>query len=255
MAENKSIEDQRSYFVAKSNDIIQRSRFSMSTQQQKIMMYLISKIKPGDDGSEHYPLSVGEFCRVCNIDHDSGTNYAEVKAAIKEIADKSVWFKRPDGKEILLRWIDRVIIDKNDNVMDISFHRDMLPFLLDLKERYTQYSLENILPMKSKYGLRLYELLKSYEYSGGKITIAIDELKKRMDCQNYTQNPDFIRRALDVAVDDINYCSDLAVEYTARKTNGSRAYTQIEFSIHKPDDVEWALRHSRKRRALGRKKG
>ncbi len=38
----------RNYKVVKSNDLIQKSRFNLSLQEQKIILYLISKVKPED---------------------------------------------------------------------------------------------------------------------------------------------------------------------------------------------------------------
>lgn len=37
---------------------------------------------------------------------------------------------------------------------------DLKPFLLQLKEHYTQYTLDNIMAMKSTYSIRIFELLQ-----------------------------------------------------------------------------------------------
>ncbi|RUM58731.1 MAG: hypothetical protein DSY59_00860 [Persephonella sp.] len=36
-------------------------------------------------------------------------------------------------------------------------------FLFELKSKFLTYHLKNIMPMSSKYAIRLYELLKQYE--------------------------------------------------------------------------------------------
>lgn len=245
-----SIIKQQSYFVVKSNKIIQKSRFSMTIQQQKVMLYLISKIRPQDDETRYYQITIRDFCKVCNIDYDNGQNYINVKKAIKDIADKSMWLTLPSGKEILLRWLNRVEIDKAGGVINVSFHEDMMPFLLDLQERYTQYSLELVLPMKSKYGIRLYELLKSYSFMEKNITFTIDELKTRMDCDKYKRFPDFRRYALEKAVEDINTYSDLAVSYVLRKSEGSRSYTKITFRIDEAEGIDNIARRLRRNKEL-----
>ena len=245
-----SIIKQQSYFVVKSNKIIQKSRFSMSVQQQKVMLYLISKIRPQDDETRYYQITIRDFCKVCNIDYDNGQNYINVKKAIKEIADKSMWLTLPSGREVLLRWLNRVEIDKAGGVINVSFHEDMMPFLLDLQEKYTQYSLELVLPMKSKYGIRLYELLKSYSFMDKNITFTIDELKTRMDCDKYKRFPDFRRYALEKAVEDINTFSDLSVSYSLRKSEGSRSYTKITFRIDEAEGIDNIVRRMRRNKEL-----
>lgn len=76
--------------IIKANELIQKSRFSLSLQQQKIVLYLISQFTPYDEDFKLYNFSIAEFCRVCGITLDSGKNYSDLKAAIKEIADKSI---------------------------------------------------------------------------------------------------------------------------------------------------------------------
>ena len=80
--------------VVKANDLIQKSRFSLSLQQQKIVLYLISQIKPYDEDFKVYSFDIKEFCKVCGIDSDGGKTYAELKEQIKAIRDKSLFGDR-----------------------------------------------------------------------------------------------------------------------------------------------------------------
>ena len=244
------IPDQQTYFVAKSNELIQQSRYSMTVQQNKIMLYLISKIKPMDIGDEVYSVSVRDFCKVCNIDYNSGKNYEDAKKAIKAIADKSVWVRQADGSEVLLRWLNRVKLNRETNGFEITFHEDMLPYLYDLQSRYTRYCFDNVLTMKSKYGIRLYELLKSYQFSNNEISFTVEELKKRLDAEGYKRYPDFRRFVLEKAIEDINECSDIAVSYTPCSSSNKRGTNYITFTIKEPDCLEDKLRETRKKRKL-----
>ena len=101
-----ALKELRGKTVVKANELIQKSRFNLSLQQQKIVLYLISQITPYDEDFKLYEFSISEFCRVCGIDETSGKNYQDLKAAIKEIADKSLWITLED-EETLLRWIEK----------------------------------------------------------------------------------------------------------------------------------------------------
>lgn len=57
----------------------QKSRSSMTIQQNKIILYLISKIKPEDTGKENYIISIPEFCEVCKISYENGKNQTDIK--------------------------------------------------------------------------------------------------------------------------------------------------------------------------------
>ena len=75
MDNNKNtISSQRDAMVVKSNDLIQRSRFHLTLQQQKIVLYLISHITPYDDEFKLYDFDIADFCKVCGIDYTSGKN-------------------------------------------------------------------------------------------------------------------------------------------------------------------------------------
>lgn len=250
-----TVKEQQTFFVAKSNELIQKSRFSMSVQQNRIMLYLISKIRPNDFGNETYIISIREFCKVCNIDFDSGKNHADAKRALKAIADKSVWVRQDNGDEILLRWLNRVRLNRETNCFEVSFHEDMLPYLYDLQSRYTRYSLDNVLTMKSKYGIRLYELLKSYQFLKEQISFTVEELKKRLDAEKYSRYPDFRRYVLEKAVEDINECSDIEVSYTPVKSLNKRGIDYITFTVRQPLFREAYQRKAEKARKLTKVSG
>ena len=222
----------------------------MALQQYKLLLFIISKIKPSDPEGQKYTFSIGDYCRVCGIDHSNGQNYIDLKSALKDLADKSMWMETPDGKqEILLRWLNRITLNKHSGTVEVEFHPDMFPYLLDLQARYTQYKLECVLAMRSKYSVRLYELLKSYEHMETMIYFSIADLKKRIDCEKYPRFPDFRRYALDKAVDDINRYSDIKVMYRLDK-EGTRAYTKISFYIHTPTGRDALVQRVNRRHSL-----
>ena len=208
--------EQRDKLVVKANELIQKSRFNLSLQQQKIVLYFISQIMPQDDDFKLYSFTIPEFCRVCGITVESGKNYQDVKNAIKEIADKSLWIRLPNGKSTLVRWIEKPYIDDKSGVIDIRLDADMKPYLLQLKENFTEYEIIYTLHFKSKYSIRLYELCKSIHYNDLEEyhrRYSIEELRQLLGAESYTVFKDFRRRVLEPAIDEINEYSDKEVNY------------------------------------------
>lgn len=203
--------------VVKANDLIQKSRFDLSLLQQKIVLYLISQIKPWDEDFTLYEFSIREFCKVCDIEQKSGRNYTMLKEAIKEIADKSLWVTLENGKETLLRWIEKPYIDERSGTLQIRLDKDMKPYLLQLQENFTRYELFWTLQFKRKYSVRLYELAKSIHYNEldcYEREYDLQELKRLMDATTYKTWQHFEARALAPAVEEINEFSDKIIEYT-----------------------------------------
>lgn len=225
----------RSYKVVKSNDLVQKARFNLSLQEQKIILYLISKIKPDDIELKDYSFEIAEFCKVCGMDLDSGGNYKYIKDTIKSLSDKSVWLSVSDREEILLRWIYTAKIEKKSGMISIGISDDIKPYLLQLKDKFTQYELFYTLAMKSQYSIRIYELLKSYEYLGSH-TFCIEDLKRRLVAEKYSRFADFKRKVLDIAVREINKLSDLNVIYSLEKTG--RKFTKVAFNVKLKKDID-----------------
>lgn len=225
--------------VVKANELIQKSRFSLSLQQQKVVLYLISQITPFDEDFKLYEFSIVEFCKVCGIDYDSGKNYADLKAAIKEIADKSVWIRLANGKQTLVRWIEKPYIDDNSGLIQIKLDADMKPYLLQLKENFTQYELLWTLNFKSKYTIRLYELVKSIHYhelDTYSRDFTLEELRGMLGAETYKTYQTFKVRVLEPSIEEVNQYSDKNVSFEPIK-NG-RAVSKIRLTISTKDTVD-----------------
>jgi len=218
----------REYRIVKHNQIIQRSRYALSTQEQKIVLYLITKIRPDDTELDLYELKIKDFCEVCGIDETSGKNYWDLKKAVKGLADKSIWVTLDNGLETIVRWIERPYIDRKSGTIKIKLDELMRPYLLQLKEHFTAYNLYYTLAMKSKYSIRIYELLKSYE-NLSECEFEIEELKKMLSAEKYGMYKDFRVKVIDIAVREINDFSDISIAYRIQK-KGKKA-DKIRFKV------------------------
>ena len=231
---NNELSQLRDYKVVKSNELIQKSRFDLSTQEQKIILYLISKIRPEDTELHEYEFSIVEFCKICGIDYANGKNYGNIKKTIKSLNDKSIWVTLKDGGETTIRWIERPYINKNSGAIKIKLDELMKPYLLQLQEKFTQYELIYTLPMKSQYAIRFYELLKSYEWKKT-VSMEIEDLKRMLKAEHYTRFYDFKKKVLEIALKEIDDYTDLKVEYTLKKKG--KQFTGIVFQIGTKQDL------------------
>lgn len=219
---------ERSYYVVKANNLITKSRYSLSLQQQKVLLFLISQIKPEDDYNTIYELKISDFSTVCGYVEDSGYYYQSIKDDIKKLRDLSFWIEVDKDKEILLSWLNMVELNKNSGTIRISFHYSVSPYLFALREQYTQYNLYNVLCLTHKYSIRLYEYLSSMRYKGI-FEVSIDELRKRIDAENYSVFGNFNLRVLKPSIDDINDYTNLNIEYKFRKKGKAVSHIIFKF--------------------------
>lgn len=233
----ENIQSERHYSIVKSNKLIQQTRYNLSTTEQKIILYLLTKIKPEDHELQMYEFQIRTFCDVCGINY-SGKNYTDLKSAVKKLADKSLWVKTDDGGEALLRWLDDPYIEAKRGTLQVRIGTHMRPYLLNLKEHFTKYEIYYILAMKSQYSIRVYELLKSYEYQR-KIKFEILDFKKLIGAEKYKRHADFTRFVLNTALKEINEFGDIYVNCDMKKEG--RAYKYITFIIRPKEEMNERL--------------
>lgn len=247
----------RDYYVVQHNDLVQKQRYtldrnagsSLSATEEKVLAYMISQIKPEATALEPITLDIKTFCEVCGLARGSTDNcYPFVKAAIEKLAGRVMWLSdRERGAETTVRYIDRAIMYKGSGKVQIRLDEMLGPYLLNLAGNYFQFSYHNILAMKSKYGIRLYKLLKSYYFMYPRVRFSIEDLKMNLDAATYGQFKHFKEKVVTPALRDINTYSDLVVTVEYIKTG--RSFTHIVFSmkdLEKPKSPE-AMKEAQRR--------
>ena len=241
--ENLIIEERKGYLVVKANELIQKNRFELSLPEQKTIAFICSMIKPKslkeDDLQLNYDFNIRDYCKVCGLDYNNGNNYADIKAILKKLSDRSMWLDDGDG-EVLVRWLAKVRTNKRSGLAKIEIDRDLAPYLFDLGQRFTQYQLNNILAMKSAFSVRIYELMKSYSFQKSK-TFDIDELKYLLMVENvksYNNFKDFRIYVLEKAQQEINELADINIYY--EPIFKGRKVVKVKFTIKEKSALERA---------------
>lgn len=238
MSRQKTLADREQY-VVKANDLIRRTRYTLTAQQQKIVLFAISKIKPEDDIDTEYTFDINELANACGMKiRDGGSYYDRIKEDL-DILTSRQWCTMPDGAERTISWIGDAEIIKNDAKVTITFNKYMQPYLFDLKEKYTQYRLQNVLVFRGKYAIRLYEIMRSYTTQRAleddiekDITITLEDLRYLLDTRSYKYWGDFERFILRPAIKEINErAEDIHVEYEPMRGDHTRSIEKINFII------------------------
>lgn len=224
------VEKSREYKVVKHNDLIQKARYNLSVNQQKLIAYVISLIKPTDKDLMRYELSVADFCELCGIDREHF--YTEFKNIMLDLDSKS-FLVETEEKIFNFRWFSEFEYIKGKGKVIVQLNSNLKRYLLDLYGHYTQYELYNILAIKGKYAIRVYELFQSYfnsksSKSAEKI-VSLADLKKLLLAENYDDYRAFRRRVLEPSILEINDYTDLTVVYQPIRTG--KQITDIKFII------------------------
>jgi plasmid replication initiation protein len=152
------------------HNALSRSIQNLSATAKKLTAMAMSLL-PADLSSRTASFSIPEFCHALGIKH-GGNQYALIKAAASECMNAKISIEQATAKGKKnwkgYTWFTYSEVDEASGVCTMTFSEDLAGVLLELKRVYTQINLQDLGKLQSKYGLRIFEMAKSYESLEGK---------------------------------------------------------------------------------------
>lgn len=218
----------RNYIVKKSNYFIMNCNYDLSLEEQKIILTLASMVQPEDEDFKPYKFMISDFMKLINV--NTKTKYIEIPKITKELMKKV--FEINEGDTLIqTAWLSSATYKKGSGIVELEFSPKLKPYMLKLNSMFTQYKLENILTMKSKYSPRIYEILKCNEFKKqGYIELEIEDLRKLLKAENvYPLYANFKQKLLKSTQKELKEKTDISFEFEEIKTG--RKVTALRFYI------------------------
>ena len=235
VSEDTPIKD---YSAVMENNLIE-ARYSLTVEEQRLVLSTIALLDSMETAPSGFPMLKIPKKLIIEATGLHEKNYHVIKTALKRLMQKIIEIEtvEKDGKKRfrLYQWFAKGEYHEGGKFIEVQFHPDLKPYLLALKEKFTDIPLKIVLRLRSKYAIRLYELLRRYKDTGFRID-TIEELREKLGVEKgeYPRFFDFEKRVLIPAVKEINKETDLLVSY--KKIKKGRKIVQIEFTInHNPD--------------------
>lgn len=227
---------ENSKLVVKSNRLIEAS-YRLGMNEQRIILYAICRCREEQKGLfPDLPVTITADAFVKQFPSvDKSNVYGQLKEAMNSLYNRSVMIHDIDpatqkARVRETRWIsEKAYIDGAGHVQ-IVFTSEVIKYMTRLETEFTSYQLEKVGNMTSSYAVRIYELLAQHRDIGNR-TLNMAWLREVLQIapDEYKLTTNFIRKVIEVAVDQINKHSDLTVSYKPQKT--SRAITDFAFKI------------------------
>ena len=226
------------YYVAMANKLIS-GKSSLDVKSAKLIRTTIMQIKKDDTEIYPYEISIKQFAELIDLKSTSDL-YRDVKKTCEELLKQIVVIgDKNDPKKAwkAFQWVS--YCEYRDGYVYIKLNEELKPYLVGLKQYYTQYHLQNILVMKSAYSIRIYELimmeLKNTSPRPGnplEITIMMDVLRRATDTEKkLLKSNDFKKRVIDPAQKEINNLFWLFKISEVRPVKRSRSIVGYTFKI------------------------
>lgn len=232
-------EDNQIY--TKSNVLIQGTIDKMTVKETKLMAVLLSEFKHYYDKNNSCTTTVlnrREFLNYLEI-NTGGMNYQVLDRVLDDFSTKArcKWIDERDNSRNITFYFKNIkyntSISGNTDIV-FEWNDKMTPLLVGMDANYTQMFRKNILSLRSKKAIVLYELLKSYSALDVIRPFTVEELRDRLDMnsKSYDVFTDFYKRGINEPIKEINENTDIEVSVKKIKdSRNKRKIKSLQFTI------------------------
>lgn len=224
--------EQEKLIVTQANKLAEAS-YTMSLEEKRIVVFMVSLVRKDDKDFQIYRIPITDIRDYLGL--STNKLYDDIKRVADALMSRVLHIPEDGGGWLKVGWVSSARYvpkgKKGADVasLDLSFSPELKPYLLQLKEQFSSYALQNVAGLRSFYAIRVYELLNSRR----RLKIAvfeIDELKKILKVEDkYGNYADFRIYVLSLSQRELTEKTDLAFDF--EETRKGRKVTHVTFHI------------------------
>ena len=213
-----------------ANQIV-TARHRLNPRQQQVINWAIAQIARDDSDFLTHTLSVSEFGKLTGS--TSGSIFKEMEGVTTSLLREILETKEPGERSYTrFQWLSRCKYEKGNGTVEIRFHDELKPYLLELRTRFTQLRLERVFRLRSSYSIRFFERIEMQRGLNRLTwTMSLEELRNWLGVEPgaYKFFDLFRANILDVAQRELDARSDWSFSFLTMKTG--RKITGVEFTL------------------------
>jgi plasmid replication initiation protein len=219
--------------VVKDNALIDAS-FNLSLIEQRLMLLAIVEAREVPDLTPNTAIEIAVSDYVHQFKVESNNIYSLIRDAARTLKRREFsYLDRYKGKEAYTtaNWVNKVTYVDSSGLIVLYLSNEVISLISRLSEQFTKYYLEQVADFKSKYSLRLYELLIKWLNAGRTDKYNIDDIRAKLGVgvNEYATMSNFKTNVIEKAIADINKNTDITVSYDQFKKG--RVITDFQFKL------------------------
>ncbi len=223
--------------VEKRNILNEIRKTNMTLQQLRFFSIYLSKINARDLSTRIVRFPLADFQKIMGL---GKMNIQNFRNTVDSLLRNVVHIPTATGGLASFTLFQKCLLDKDEYgswYVEINANDDALPLMFDFKSHYFTYQLWNALQLKSATQIRIYELLKQYEYIG-KREISVSELRELLGISpnEYPRFSNFKMRILDSCQQALAENTDICFTYERGKVGERGKWLTIIFHIKKNEN-------------------
>ena len=212
--------------VVQRNNFIKGNFSTLEIRDLKILKLLVSKVNSSNKEFESYYYITKDEVRAFNFNERNIHSY--IKTSLRRLSSVFIVVKNDDKEEVEISLVGKIIYDKKNGIYKVPLSSDLKEYLLDIKKEFTKYNLCNLVHLKRKEEVKLYEYLKSISFEI--FVISIENLKTIMEINKKSFESFFnFHKKLKESISSINSYTDINVNFIVLKNNTQSK--NIQFTI------------------------
>ena len=212
--------------VVQRNNFIKGNFSTLEIRDLKILKLLVSKVNSSNKEFESYYYITKDEVRAFNFNERNIHSY--IKTSLRKLGSVFIVVKNDDKEEVEISLVGKIIYDKKNGIYKVPLSSDLKEYLLDIKKEFTKYNLCNLVHLKRKEEVKLYEYLKSISFEI--FVISIENLKTIMEINKKSFESFFnFHKKLKESISSINSYTDINVNFIVLKNNNQSK--NIQFTI------------------------
>jgi len=181
----------------------------------------LAKINARDTTTRVVRFSLADFRRIMEL---GKLNIAHLQSTVDGLLCKVVGVPMDGGGFERFQLFKECRVGNNEKgewYIEIDANDKALPLMFEFKERYFTYELWNALRLKSANQIRMYEILKQYEYVGERV-ISVQELRELLGIgkNEYSRFNSFRERVIDACQKALKTYTDIKFAYEPYGSRG-----------------------------------
>lgn len=221
--------------IVKDNILINAS-YNLELTEQRLILLAISEARLTNQkiNSNNY-LTIHAEKYINKFSVHKNVAYQALKDACNHLFERRFSYQKLTNKcnkEIVTsRWVQSISYIENEAIVRIKFSDDVTPLITNLEKHFTSYELEQVAELSSKYSVRLYEIIISWQSIGKTPMLTIDELRERLgvSINKYSELRNLKARVIDSSINQINKKTNISICYKQHKDG--RKITGFTFFI------------------------
>lgn len=213
--------------------------------EYKIFLFILACIKKNDEELPAILINYKVLLKILDLDKSLHSR-SRVEQYLTSLASKVFYVKDRSHYQVMSIF-QRIAVKYNDDSSVLfEINPYFAPYLINLRNNFSHYRLNEIIPFSSVYSIKLYDILAANAYRNVLI-ISVEELRIRLNLKNtvakkeinkFKKFGEFNRNILNPCINEINEKSSLQVKTEKiANPNDKRKVDSIRFIINVRNDI------------------